>query len=163
MSQTLPSETAQHEKHEIVKAEDEEHSPSSASSKRSVDVLPTATTAVEAPPPPTSQDGGTRAWLQVLGSFLVFGNLWGMPFAFGRSFPTSIISTISNFKQEVSNHITNRTGSHPTAPRKSPGSVPLGPSSWFSEEFYQGLYSTKGISSQCFSSAPQWRLSQSFS
>lgn len=28
-------------------------------------------------------DGGTRAWLQVAGSFLVFGNLWGMTFAFG--------------------------------------------------------------------------------
>jgi MFS family permease len=33
--------------------------------------------------PPTIQDGGTRAWLQVLGSFLVFSNLWGFTFAFG--------------------------------------------------------------------------------
>ncbi|KAK3110905.1 hypothetical protein LTR53_014334 [Teratosphaeriaceae sp. CCFEE 6253] len=29
------------------------------------------------------QDGGTRAWLQVFGSFLVFANLWGFVFAFG--------------------------------------------------------------------------------
>ncbi|KAK3675169.1 hypothetical protein LTR78_005103 [Recurvomyces mirabilis] len=29
------------------------------------------------------QDGGMRAWLQVLGSFLVFSNLWGFVFAFG--------------------------------------------------------------------------------
>lgn len=35
-----------------------------------------------APPAPT-QDGGSRAWLQVLGSFLVFSNLWGFVFAFG--------------------------------------------------------------------------------
>jgi len=29
------------------------------------------------------QDGGMRAWLQVVGSFLVFSNLWGFVFAFG--------------------------------------------------------------------------------
>ena len=29
------------------------------------------------------QDGGTRAWLQVVGSFLVFSNLWGFTFAYG--------------------------------------------------------------------------------
>lgn len=44
-------------------------------------------TPVSAPPPPAAadpaKDGGTRAWLQVAGSFLVFGNLWGMSFAFG--------------------------------------------------------------------------------
>ena len=34
-------------------------------------------------PPPEAEDGGTRAWLQVLGSFLVFSNLWGFTFAFG--------------------------------------------------------------------------------
>lgn len=34
-------------------------------------------------PPPALQDGGTRAWLQVVGSFLVFTNLWGFTFAFG--------------------------------------------------------------------------------
>jgi hypothetical protein len=33
--------------------------------------------------PPDSPDGGTREWLQVAGSFIVFGNLWGMTFAFG--------------------------------------------------------------------------------
>ncbi|WPG98914.1 MFS monocarboxylate transporter-like protein [Acrodontium crateriforme] len=32
-------------------------------------------------------DGGTRAWLQVVGSFLVFSNIWGITFAFG-SFQT---------------------------------------------------------------------------
>lgn len=39
----------------------------------------------EGPPPqaPPPMDGGPRAWLQVMGSFLVFGNLWGLPFAFG--------------------------------------------------------------------------------
>ncbi|USW50549.1 Putative major facilitator superfamily, MFS transporter superfamily [Septoria linicola] len=36
-----------------------------------------------APAAPDAPDGGTRAWLQVAGSFLVFGNLWGMSFAFG--------------------------------------------------------------------------------
>lgn len=36
-----------------------------------------------APTPDALQDGGTRAWLQVMGSFIVFGNLWGMSFAFG--------------------------------------------------------------------------------
>lgn len=35
------------------------------------------------PQPPPPMDGGARAWLQVMGSFLVFGNLWGLPFAFG--------------------------------------------------------------------------------
>jgi MFS family permease len=38
-------------------------------------------------PPPPVQDGGTRAWLQVLGSFIVFINLWGFTFAYG-SFQT---------------------------------------------------------------------------
>ncbi|KAK4547835.1 hypothetical protein LTR36_010554 [Oleoguttula mirabilis] len=32
---------------------------------------------------PIQQDGGSRAWLQVVGSFLVFVNLWGFTFAFG--------------------------------------------------------------------------------
>ena len=41
--------------------------------------------ATEGPPPhpPPAMDGGTRAWLQVLGSAIVFGNLWGIPFCFG--------------------------------------------------------------------------------
>lgn len=30
-----------------------------------------------------TQDGGLRAWLQVLGSFLVFSNIWGFTLAFG--------------------------------------------------------------------------------
>ncbi|KAJ5712708.1 MFS transporter MCP family solute carrier family 16 member 10 [Penicillium malachiteum] len=30
-----------------------------------------------------TQDGGTRAWLQVLGSFLVFSNIWGPALAYG--------------------------------------------------------------------------------
>ncbi|RWQ94325.1 MFS transporter, MCP family, solute carrier family 16, member 10 [Paecilomyces variotii] len=32
---------------------------------------------------PAIKDGGTRAWLQVTGSFLVFSNIWGFIFAFG--------------------------------------------------------------------------------
>ena len=44
-----------------------------------------ATTPTDAATPslPPLQDGGTRAWLQVVGSFLVFSNLWGFTFAFG--------------------------------------------------------------------------------
>lgn len=38
-------------------------------------------------PPAPQADGGGRAWLQVVGSFLVFSNLWGFTFAFG-SFQT---------------------------------------------------------------------------
>ena len=49
------------------------------------DALETVVTPLT-PPAPTT-DGGTRAWLQVLGSFIVFGNLWGFQFAFG-SFQT---------------------------------------------------------------------------
>ena len=30
------------------------------------------------------KDGGTRAWLQVVGSFLVFSNIWGITLAFGK-------------------------------------------------------------------------------
>nr|POE90661.1 aspyridones efflux protein apdf [Quercus suber] len=46
----------------------------------SIDSLP-ATTPGTLPPP--VQDGGGRAWLQVLGSFLVFAQIWGFTFAFG--------------------------------------------------------------------------------
>jgi MFS family permease len=42
-----------------------------------------ATTLTVPVPSPESPDGGTRAWLQVAGSFIVFANLWGMTFAFG--------------------------------------------------------------------------------
>lgn len=60
-------------------------------------------TTLTVPLPPDAPDGGTRAWLQVAGSFLVFGNLWGMTFAFGtfQSYyeltylPTTNASTIS--------------------------------------------------------------------
>ena len=34
-------------------------------------------------PPNPIEDGGLRAWLQVLGSFIAFSNLWGFTFAFG--------------------------------------------------------------------------------
>lgn len=44
------------------------------------------------PPPPTI-DGGPRAWLQVVGSFLVFGNLWGMTSHTGVSKPTTKATT----------------------------------------------------------------------
>ena len=43
----------------------------------------TVTTLQPSNPQPPLQDGGTRAWLQVLGSFLVFTNIWGLTFAFG--------------------------------------------------------------------------------
>lgn len=54
-------------------------------------------------PPAPEIDGGLRAWLQVLGSFIVFGNLWGFTFAFGsfqayfeRTYlPSQSASTIS--------------------------------------------------------------------
>lgn len=45
-----------------------------------VQPIPLATTL---PPPEPEVDGGLRAWLQVLGSFLAFSNLWGFAFAFG--------------------------------------------------------------------------------
>ncbi|RVX67410.1 hypothetical protein B0A52_08763 [Exophiala mesophila] len=35
------------------------------------------------PAPATAKDGGLRAWLQVLGCWLVFFNVWGFTFAFG--------------------------------------------------------------------------------
>ncbi|KAL6250313.1 hypothetical protein RBB50_002614 [Rhinocladiella similis] len=39
---------------------------------------------IPAPPPPVSPpDGGLRAWLQVVGCWLVFFNVWGTTFAFG--------------------------------------------------------------------------------
>ena len=41
------------------------------------DVAPVEKQAVTPLTPPAPEvDGGARAWLQVLGSFLVFGNLW---------------------------------------------------------------------------------------
>ena len=62
-------------------------------------------TILTVPPPQTPQeiDGGPRAWLQVLGSFLVFSNLWGFVFSFGSFqtyyeityLPTETPSTIS--------------------------------------------------------------------
>ena len=33
--------------------------------------------AIQVTPPPPALDGGSRAWIQVVGSFLVFSNLWG--------------------------------------------------------------------------------------
>ena len=37
----------------------------------------------EPPPPAEIPDGGIRAWLQVLGCFFLWFNLWGYTFAFG--------------------------------------------------------------------------------
>jgi len=66
------------EKHEAFdKLEGAPPSPSDCS----IDKTTPPVTLVTIPPP--VQDGGTRAWLQVLGSFLVFCNLWGFTFAFG--------------------------------------------------------------------------------
>ena len=61
------------------------------------------------PPSPAAPDGGLRAWLQVLGSVIVFVNLWGFTFAFGSfqayfertllaSEPPSTISWIGTFQ-----------------------------------------------------------------
>ncbi|RMZ77130.1 hypothetical protein DV737_g4548, partial [Chaetothyriales sp. CBS 132003] len=58
---------------------------------------------VVATPVEPVQDGGVRAWFQIVGSFLVFSNLWGFIFAFGSFqsyyeityFPNQSSSTIS--------------------------------------------------------------------
>ncbi|KIW80440.1 hypothetical protein Z517_07056 [Fonsecaea pedrosoi CBS 271.37] len=55
-------------------------------------------TAVVSLPPVTLQDGGLRAWLQVIGCFLVFFNVWGFTFAFGlfqNYYETSFLKTSS--------------------------------------------------------------------
>ncbi|KIX00462.1 uncharacterized protein Z518_10602 [Rhinocladiella mackenziei CBS 650.93] len=39
--------------------------------------------AIITPPPPSAPDGGIRAWLQVIGCWLVFFNVWGFTFSFG--------------------------------------------------------------------------------
>ena len=49
--------------------------------------LEKAITPLTPPQPAPPPDGGARAWLQVLGSFITFSNLWGFTFAFG-SFQT---------------------------------------------------------------------------
>ncbi|EXJ81411.1 hypothetical protein A1O3_07703 [Capronia epimyces CBS 606.96] len=45
--------------------------------------VPVADAAIVPPPPSVAPDGGVRAWLQVLGCWLVFFNVWGFPFSFG--------------------------------------------------------------------------------
>lgn len=65
-------DTEKDEAHDAIK---------SATSTESIDPVDQTATTLTAPPP--VQDGGSRAWLQVLGSFLVFSNLWGFTFAFG--------------------------------------------------------------------------------
>lgn len=47
------------------------------------DPEPSADAAAAAAEGEAQPDGGSRAWLQVVGSFLVFSNLWGPTFAFG--------------------------------------------------------------------------------
>lgn len=59
-----------------------------SSDARSVLSAPTETlpaTIIEEPTasPPVVQDGGLKAWLQVLGCFFLWFNLWGYTFAFG--------------------------------------------------------------------------------
>lgn len=60
-------------------------------------------------PPPQIKDGGFRAWLQVLGCFFLWFNLWGYTFAFGtfqnfyehkflRSTPPSAIAWIGSIQ-----------------------------------------------------------------
>jgi len=55
-------------------------SPPSPTASTDEKIIPAVTALT---PPPPVQDGGTRAWLQVVGSFLIFTNLWGFTFAFG--------------------------------------------------------------------------------
>ncbi|KAK4495239.1 hypothetical protein PRZ48_013568 [Zasmidium cellare] len=80
------SECGSEKEHQILETKQQDatdmdsekaHIPSTLDKKLATET----TTPVTAPPP--LQDGGTRAWLQVLGSFLVFANLWGFTFAFG--------------------------------------------------------------------------------
>ncbi|KAK5173399.1 uncharacterized protein LTR77_002080 [Saxophila tyrrhenica] len=80
-----PKSTASDDKAEINENVD---TPSSTISDAS-ETEKAAATSIAPPPaaPPPQADGGSRAWLQVLGSFIVFGNLWGFTFAFG-SFQT---------------------------------------------------------------------------
>lgn len=74
MVKQVPSTTSSEQE------DDEKHHTNEVAREEKV-AAPVVTTPVTAPPP--LEDGGTRAWLQVLGSFLVFGNLWGFTFAFG--------------------------------------------------------------------------------
>jgi MFS family permease len=67
--------------------DDMTHSPPTTADGRDLEKTVTPLTPPAPPPAVEDQDGGPRAWLQVVGSFLVFGNLWGFTFAFG-SFQT---------------------------------------------------------------------------
>ncbi|POS68851.1 major facilitator superfamily transporter [Diaporthe helianthi] len=40
-------------------------------------------TCISPPSPPTAPDGGSRAWLQVLGGFIIYFNTWGLMISFG--------------------------------------------------------------------------------
>jgi MFS family permease len=62
---------------------DIEERPTSPDEENALEKTVTPLTPPDASPP----DGGGRAWLQVVGSFVVFSNLWGFTFAFG-SFQT---------------------------------------------------------------------------
>jgi len=55
---------------------DPEVETSMAEAKTPIDVPVEEDTEVPIAPVGASPDGGTRAWLQVLGSFLVFFNIW---------------------------------------------------------------------------------------
>jgi MFS family permease len=73
-------------KHDVVDEMETIDTPTSFDNLSPAEQLNEKTAAQISPsPPPTATpiDGGTRAWLQVLGSFIVFGNLWGLPFCWG--------------------------------------------------------------------------------
>ena len=66
---------------------DEDHHPSTKNAQDHIviaDGMGTGPSEIAAASPvPEIQDGGFRAWLQVLGCFFLWFNLWGYTFAFG--------------------------------------------------------------------------------
>lgn len=68
----------------IIDAQDDVEKSSSSDEPKDKVAVTTLATPIPAIAPATDlPDGGARAWLQVLGSFIAFGNLWGFAFAFG--------------------------------------------------------------------------------
>lgn len=68
---------------EQVSIEIDKLSPEEALNEKALAPLTPVPSHVSSATASSQPDGGTRAWLQVLGSFITFGNLWGFTFAFG--------------------------------------------------------------------------------